>query len=246
MSKPKEFIAVDWRSGKDRFYFFFKDSNTYTRFDIGDNKVPDDYPTEVKPSNWDSFHSNAKNLRFGFTTTNLLSESQWSIDEDFLWLFYYEGHTPMVCKYDQDDDKVIRNYRVADSEWRKILPYFDRIVAGTWWRTFAPGNSGKFRFLMNDGNSLLLDWNLPQRPPHFNEGIHELKLEPITDATWPGLEPYKHRIMTAVQNDRTLADSHLYIFLTDNEYITYNIQENKVEYGPYEVNDVTWPGLLRD
>ena len=246
MPELKNFVAVDWRSGNDRSYFFFKDSNTYTRFDMSDNKVPDGYPTLVNTTSWGSFHSHVKNLRFGFTTTDLLSENQWSVDDDYLWLFYYDNFIPMVCKYDQDEDKVIRSYPVADSEWRKILPYFDRIVAGTWWRTYAPGITGKFRFLLSDGNSLMLDWNLPQRMPNSNEGIHTLKWEAITNKTWPGLEPYKDRIITAVQNDGTLADSRYYIFLTGNQYIRYNIQENRAETGPVDVNDETWPGLLRD
>jgi hypothetical protein len=241
----KNFAAVDWRAGKDKCFFFFKDSNTYSRFDIGDNRVPEGYPRHINYGNWHDFHQNARTLRFGFTTTGVESEAGGGFDQDFLWFFYYDGDTPMVCKYDQDNDQVIRNYRVANSVWHTLLPYFDRIVAGLWWRTYSPGITGKFRFLMNDGNSLSLDWNLPQRPPAFNEGIHELKLEPINNRTWPGLEPYKDRIITAVQNDRTWADSYIYIFLTDNEYITYNLPGNKLEYGPKKVNDGNWPGLLR-
>ena len=30
MPEAENFIAVDWRSGKDKCYFFFKDSNTYS------------------------------------------------------------------------------------------------------------------------------------------------------------------------------------------------------------------------
>jgi hypothetical protein len=246
MKVLKNFVSVDWRSGRDRIYFFFKENNTYSLFDIGDDATPDEYPTSVNYDNWHNFHKHVKHLRFGFTTTNIENEPSGGYDQDYLWLFYYEGSTPMVCKYDQDTDKVIRNYRVDSSVWHTLLPYFDRIVAGVWWRTYAPSITGKFRFLMNDGNSLFLDFNFPQRPAHFNEGIHELELKPITNTTWPGLQPYKHRIISAAQNDRTFADSYLYIFLTDNEYVTYNIAKDKLAHGLKKIDDHTWPGLLRD
>lgn len=245
MKTLKNFVAVDWRAGKDRIYFFFKDDNTYSLFDIGDNATPDEYPTPANYDNWHDFHKHIKNLRFGFTTTNFEAEPSGGCDQDHLWLFYYEHSTPMVCKYDQDADKVIENNSVASSIWRLILPYFDRIVAGAWWRTYAASTRGEFRFLMNDGNSLFLNFNLPQRMTHFKEGIHELELKSINNTTWPGLQPYQHRIITAAQNDRTFAASYLYIFLTDNEYITYNIHADKVEYGPKKVDNDTWPGLLR-
>lgn len=233
MPDLKNVVAVDWRSGKDRCYFFFKDSNTYTRFDIGDNKVPEGYPTEIKAGNWGAFHSHIKNLRFGFTTTGFAPDDAGGFDDDTLWFFYYENGTPMVCKFDQDLDEVKGMYPVARTSWAPLLPYFDRIVAGTWWKLI--GHSLRFRFLMNDGHSLTYDYK--QR---------KIKHEKITSSSWPGLAPYKDRIITAVQNDRTLADSYYYIFLTKNQYIRYNIQMNRAESGPINVDDESWPGLLND
>jgi hypothetical protein len=244
MSKLKNVVAVDWRAEKDKIFFFFKDSNTYTKFVIDGNGVPDGYPAPIRFGNWHDFHMHAKNLRFGFTTTNFQREDRFDLDQDFLWLFYDDGGTPMVCTYYQDEDKVIGNSPIADSIWHMILPYFDRIVAGTWWQNSTPPHLS-FRFLMNDGNSLFLKW-YPPSTKSDGDWTHKVTLQPITNKTWPGLEPYKDRIITAAQNDRTFADSYYYIFLTGNEYITYNIQQNKVEYGPYKVSDSTWPGLLRD
>ncbi|WP_213940810.1 hypothetical protein [Pseudomonas sp. dw_612] len=244
MPTLKNFVAVDWRAGKDKIYFFFKDHNTYSRFDIGDNRVPDGYPADVSFGDWHDFHIHAKNIRFGFTTTHFQEEDMLNYDQDFLWLFYYDdSRTPMVCKYYQDDDKVIGISRVADTIWKPLLDYFDDITAGTWWHSPAPRKLS-FRFLMKDGNSLFLNWNLPHGPRSIDDWAHEILLQPITEETWPGLAPYKDRVITAAQNDRTLADSYYYIFLTNNEYITYNIQKNKVEYGPYQINETTWPGLL--
>lgn len=235
MPELKNMVAVDWRAGTDRCYFFFKDRHTYSRFDMGDNKVPDDYPAEIKASNWGDFHTHAAHLRFGFTTTgiNPTRSGIAGVDSDILWLFYYENNVPMVCRYDQDTDKVYSQDRLEDSPWVLLQPYFNRIVAGTWWQNKRQAQL--FRFLMNDGHSLSLD-------------LRERKLthEAITEKTWPGLSRYKNRIITAVQNDRTFADSYYYIFLTHNEYIRYNIPENNAVSGPIIVNDESWPGLLRD
>ncbi|VVP21288.1 hypothetical protein PS903_03780 [Pseudomonas fluorescens] len=236
MSTLENFVAVDWRSGKDKIFFFFKDSNTYSRFHIGNNRVDEGYPKPVKYSNWHDFHVHAKDLRFGFTSTSI---EGWNLDQDILWLFYYDASTPMVCKYDQDSDKVMSNDRVEDTIWENIVPYFDRIVAGTWWQV-SVDKPFVFRFIMNNGHFLYINIGMgqPDNKPYF-------RIERINDSTWPGLAPYKDRIITAVQNDRSLADSYYYIFLTDNEYITYNIPEKRMEYGPKKVDNDTWPGLLR-
>jgi hypothetical protein len=233
MPEFKNVVAVDWRSGKDRCYFFFKDSNTYTRFDIGNNQVPEGYPTEVKASNWGTFHSHVKNLRFGFSTTGFAPDAVGAIDDDVLWFFYYDNDVPMVCKFDQDLDEVRGMYPVAKTIWAPLLPYFGRIVAGTWWQLV--GHSQVFRFLMNDGHYVAFDYKRKL-----------IKHEDINANSWPGLAPYKDRIITAVQNDRTFADSYYYIFLTNNQYIRYNIQKNRAESGPINIDDESWPGLLND
>ncbi|CAI8980346.1 MULTISPECIES: hypothetical protein [Pseudomonas] len=226
-------VAVDWRTGKDKIYFFFKDTNTYSRFDIADNRVDASYPSRVSEENWGQFHHHAQNLRFGFTTTGLFTTQPFDFDSDILWLFYYEGDTPMVCKYDQDLDQVERFVKLTESPWQALTPYFDRIVAGTW-RVDAL-HTRSFEFLLNDGHYLNLDLVK-------NELIHQ----PIMETTWPGLEPYKDRIITAVQNDRTWADSHYYIFLTNNEYLRYNLATFKLLAGPIKIDETSWPGLLSD
>ncbi|KAA0974495.1 hypothetical protein [Pseudomonas sp. ANT_H12B] len=235
MPTLKNFVAVDWRSGPDRIYFFFKDTGTYTRFDIGDNKVPEGYPATVN-GNWGSFDKHVKDLRFGFTTTNI---DPWGgnapvAGHDILWLFYYEGDTPMVCRYDQNLDEVNKTLRVKDSVWQLILPYFDRIVAGTWWQVF--GRPKLFKFLMDDGHYLFVDLLAKQK----------VFRKQITQESWRGLDNYKHRIITAAQNDHPLFDKYYYIFLTNNEYIKYDITNNRVATGPRKIDDGSWPGLLRD
>lgn len=245
MPTLKNVVAVDWLAGKDKIFFFFKDSNTYSRFDISEDRVPDGYPALIKHSNWHDFYLHAQQLRFGLSTTNFKEEPGAGFDQDVLWLFHHDSSSaqPMVCKYNQDTDKVIRTYPLNASPWYNLAPYFDRIVAGAWW----PSNSNfsRFRFLMNDGNSLFLNFDQGVYPT-FNKQPPKVTVEPITNITWPGLEPYKNRIITAAKRDRTFDDNYLYIFLTENKYITYNMGQNKVEYGPHSVDDLTWPGLLRD
>jgi len=229
MPQLKNFVALDWRSGPDRIYFFFKDSDTYSRFDLGDNKVSANYPASVGDS-WDTFGPHAKDLRFGLTTTSFGWNT--SSDEDIAWLFFYQGNTPVVCKYNQDKDKVDAFYKVSDSIWKPILPYFDKIIAGTWFQ--LTGHPFLFRFILNDGHYL-----------SFNYKAKTLTYKSFGNYRLGALKPYKDRIITAAQNDRTLADSYWYIFLTDNQYLTYNIQSDRLVSGPKTINDANWPGLLR-
>lgn len=228
MPTLKNFVAVDWRAGKDKIYFIFKDTNQYSRFDLADNQIETGYPREITENNWGQFSPYLKNVHFGFTTTNLDAHTS---GDDILWLFYYVGETPMVCKYDQDNESS-KIYQLKNSIWRALVPYIDRIVTGTWWQVI--GHTYLFRFIMNDGSFLSFD---------YLKG--DISHNAINSKTWPGLEQYKNQIITAVQYDRTFQDSYYYIFLNDNKYIRYNIQENKAETGPRSVDDESWPGLLR-
>lgn len=229
MDRMKNTVAVDWRSGPDLIYFFFKDTKTYSRVDMAEREVMKGHPTTVD-GHWDTFSPHVDNLRFGFTTTSL----GWNAgsDEDIAWLFYTQGDTPMVCKYNQDTDTVAGTYRVANSLWAPILPYFYKIIAGTWWETV--GYPSLFKFLLNDGHYLT-----------FNFKRNSLTRQAFTTSTgMRALAPYANRIVTAAQYDRTLSDSHLYIFLTGEEYLVYNIPQNRLVQGPSKVSNATWPGLL--
>lgn len=230
MSNLNNFVAIDWRSGPDRIYFFFKNTDTYSRFDLGNNSVSANYPASTAGS-WDTFDPYTKDLRFGLTTTSF----GWNTasDEDIAWLFFYQGTTPMVCKYDQDNDKVAAFYKVADSVWKPILPYFDRIIAGTWFQ--LTGHPFLFRFILDDGHYL-----------SFNYRARTLTRNRFGEYQLGALKPYEDRIITAAQNDRTFSDSYWYIFLTNNQYLTYNIQSDRLVSGPRTINEDNWPGLLRD
>jgi hypothetical protein len=228
MPDIKNCVAVDWRQGKDRCYFFFKDTNTFSRFNNEDNEVPAGYPTAVNSATWGEFHSCAKHLRFGFTVTNVYNDN--------LHLFYLDGNTPMVCNYHQQTDKPVRFETLAQSSWSFLGGSFEKIVAGVWWKepTIIERNN-IFLFLMNDGNYLRYD--------RRNDTV---EIRVIDDNNWPGVGPYRHEIVTAVQFDRDLARDVYYIFLTGNRYLKYDMDNDKLISGPHPVDDSTWPGLLRN
>ncbi|MHC8395921.1 hypothetical protein ACYZT8_20130 [Pseudomonas sp. LB3P93] len=226
MTTLKNFVAVDWRDGLDRIHFFFKDDETYSRFDLGDNCVGEGYPCSVY-GNWDDFSQHAKDVRCGFTTSGL----DWDgAGGDLLVLFYYEGKTPMVCRYSQGNDCVVTKTPVSQSIWAPLKPYFDKIVGVMWLE--ESGRRFVFWILLNDGNYL-----------SYNAYTQELHIKPLKGSYWAYLEKYKGRMITAVKNDAPLLDTYFYIFLTNNQYLRYDC-DNRVVTGPFDVNEATWRGLI--
>ena len=226
----RNFVAVDWRAGKDKIYFFFKDTNTYSRFDIAQDKVDDGYPKPINEETWGRFHPFGKVLRFGFATAGIDITTPLDFDSDTLWLFFYRDNVPTVCKYDQDDDRTESITSVADSVWSPLLPYFDKIIAGTLNPTTL--HPRRFNFLLEGGKLMILDLNR-SKPASIQ----------VLDRTLSGLAQYQHRIVTAVQNDRTLGDSHYYVFLTHNQYMRYNLPTHSLLAGPMDITETNWPGL---
>ncbi|WP_238543874.1 hypothetical protein [Pseudomonas sp. GM21] len=74
MQTLKNFVAADWRSGKDKIYFFFKDTNKYSRFDISSNTVENGFPADITSDSWGAVHAQLKNLRFGFTAPHSVAQ----------------------------------------------------------------------------------------------------------------------------------------------------------------------------
>jgi len=240
MFELKNFVAVDWRSGKDRCYFFFKDTNTYSKYNNSEDRVTPGHPKEITQNNWGDFHEHAKNLRFGFSADRIVGSNRFEWDADILWLFYYDKQTPMVCEYDQDKDKPVSFTPVSKSIWSMLLPYFDNIIAGTFWeRPLRATGKTIFRFILNNGKYLHLDW-------HSKKVI----IDDINDTTWPGLGPYAtyadDQFITAVQidGDFLVSDSYLYIFMTGNLYLKYNISKTRLEGGGVRNVGDHWSGLL--
>ncbi|MBT9266925.1 hypothetical protein KKQ10_18745 [Pseudomonas sp. MG-9] len=227
MTTSKNFAAVDWCTGPDRLYFFFREKNTYARFDIGDNKVLSGYPKSVD-EHWEGFDKTAADLRFGFTTTS----PSWDGGIDTLWLFYDDGDTPSVCEFNQRYDKAVSNTPVAQSKWAKLLPYYYKIVGAMCNENNSKGYT--YWILLNDGNYLTYE-------------IYSTNLQvlPLKNSPWDELTQYQGRMMTAALNDYPTFDTYFYIFLNDNQYLRYE-QGAKKLFGPYTISESTWPGLLTD
>ncbi len=227
MTKLDDMVAVDWREGPDRLYFFFAPNNTYSRFDLGDNKVPDGYPEPVT-GNWTGFDIDAQDLAFGFTTT----VKAWDGGNHTLWLFYYDGDIPSVCKFSQYANKAEKTAPVKDTEWAVLLPYFDQIV-GVMWES-RKNDGGNYRILLDDGNYLVYD-----------KYTGRLKKYSLTGSNWEKFADYKDRFVTAALNDHPTFNAHFYVFLTDGEYLKYELNADEV-FGPYPINNENWPGLETD
>lgn len=227
MTIAKNFVTVDWRTGTDRLYFFFREKNTYSRFDFEDNKILSGFPKPVH-GKWEGFDKTAADLRFGFTTTT----SSWSGGTDTLWLFYDEGETPSVCEFNQKYDTTISKTSLATSKWAKLLPYYYKIVGAMWSESTAQRES--YWMLLNDGNYLIYEM--------YSKTVEVL---PLKGSPWAALEQYKDRIMTAATNNYPTLDTYFYVFLNDNQYLRYEQGAKKV-FGPYTISETSWPGLLND
>ncbi|PBJ18776.1 hypothetical protein BSF44_49590 [Pseudomonas sp. ACN8] len=228
MPELKNFVATDHRSGPDRIYFFFKDTNTYSRFNLGDNKVADNHPASVV-SHWDDFDQHVKDLRFGFNT----SGRNWNLEfeSDMTWFFYYDGNKPMVCKYDQHNDKVKFKKNISETDWSPLLPYFDKIIGVMWDEKAEIKHT--FHILLNDGNYFI-----------YNPWLKKAsKLNPFKGSMWSKLEQYKDRMITTVLNDHPLLDTFFYIFLTKNEYLRFDVNKRSIS-DPIAIDEESWPGLI--
>lgn len=64
--------------------------------------------------------------------------------------------------------------------------------------------------------------------------------KPIDDSMWPGLEPYRDKISAAFR----LSSDYAYMFLSDGNYIKYDLYTDKVMSGyPKQVNSSEWSGV---
>ncbi|UQS13170.1 hypothetical protein [Pseudomonas sp. HS6] len=226
----KNFVTTDWRHGADRIFFFFKETNTYARFNFGDNRIEKTHPTSVI-GHWDDFEQHVKDLKFGFNTRS----PDWHQNGggNISWFFYYEEQTPMVCKYSQINDKVVFKKKLSDTDWWPLGNYFDKIV-GVMLDTTA-SSAHDYWVLLNDGRYFTYTPRVP-RPP---------KAKPLANSAWSGLEQYKGRMITAASNDHPIISTYFYIFLSNNEYLRFDIKKRTLT-APRPVDDGTWPGLIAE
>ena len=64
--------------------------------------------------------------------------------------------------------------------------------------------------------------------------------KPINNSNWPGLEPYKDKIIAGFKR----YDRYAYLFLSDGYYLKYDLNADELLNGyPLLVNNQLWPGL---
>ncbi|MNE78410.1 hypothetical protein D3C80_1748160 [compost metagenome] len=90
-----------------------------------------------------------------------------------------------------------------------------------------------FHILLNDGNYLTYSPWLKKAP----------KLKPLKDSIWGKLEQYRGRMITAALNDYPLLDTFFYIFLTNNEYLRFDVNKRSIS-DPIAIDEESWPGLI--
>jgi hypothetical protein len=94
--------------------------------------------------------------------------------------------------------------------------------------------NGKVQFFLNDGTYIRYDMQADKMDPGYPR--------PIDDQTWPGMAPYARLIAAACNGPQEKA----YFFLSNGQYLRYDIQADKVDAGyPRPIDDKTWPGMGR-
>jgi Hemopexin len=95
-----------------------------------------------------------------------------------------------------------------------------------------PGD--KAQFFLSDGTYLRYDLQADRTDAGYPK--------PIDDQTWPGVGPYARLIIGACN----WANGKAYFFLSNGQYLRYDIQQDKVDPGyPKPINDANWPGIGR-
>jgi hypothetical protein len=91
----------------------------------------------------------------------------------------------------------------------------------------------KAQFFLSDGTYLRYDMTADAMDAGYPK--------PIDDASWPGLGPYVDLLVAAC----TAKDPNkVYFFLSDGQYLRYDIAADCVDDGyPSPIDDTTWPGL---
>lgn len=222
------FVSIDWRNGPDRIFFFFKGTDMFASFSLGDSRLEKHHPILIK-GHWGDFEQHVDDLRFGFTVPSPDWHSAGG--GDMVWFFYYDGETPMACKFSQITSSVVFKKKLSDTDWWPLGNFFHKIVGvmldekadvkHTYW------------VLLNDGRYF-----------KYNPGIpRKVKVLSMANSEWSFLEKYKDRIVTTALNNYPVFDTYFYIFLTDEEYLRFDLKTRKAS-GPHPIDEETWPGLF--
>ena len=133
----------------------------------------------------------------------------------------YVRYNKLLDKSDDGYPKEINN-----SAWPGLGAYKGLISAAFKW------HNHKGYFFLKDGRYLRYDMN--------SDSVDSGYPANITNGNWPGLEPYKNKIIAAFKWNNSKA----FFFLNDGTYIRYSITNDSIDSGyPAAITNTTWPGL---
>lgn len=95
------------------------------------------------------------------------------------------------------------------------------------------GAPGKAHLFLSDGSYIRHDLARNQNDDGYPK--------PVDDKTWPGMGPYASSIMTACNGP----DGKVFFFLSDGQYVRFDLKSDRVDQPPKPISDRTWPGLGR-
>lgn len=141
---------------------------------------------------------------------------------------YFFRSDNQYVRYNKTLDRTDEGYpsEITNSTWPGLEKYKNLISAAFKW------NNHKGYFFLKDGRYLRYDMN--------NDRVDNGYPTNITNGNWPGLEPYKNKIVAALNwnNDKA------YFFLKDGTYIRYSTIEDKIDSGyPVRITNRNWSGL---
>lgn len=161
-----------------------------------------------------------------YNNSQIIAGLDWNDFADNRAYFFRSDNS--YIRYDKLLDKSDDGYpkEVNNSTWPGLGEYKDLISAAFKW------HNHKGYFFLKDGRYLRYDMN--------NDSVDAGYPANITNGNWPGLEPYKDKIVAAFKRNNSKA----YFFLNDGTYIRYSITNDSVDSGyPVAITNGSWPGL---
>ncbi|MCY4043773.1 MAG: hemopexin repeat-containing protein [Cellvibrionales bacterium] len=178
---------------------------------------------EVTDNNPDNGkHENKKSTVYPDTPLNIICA--FPEGESKLYFFRNDGK---YVRYDRDNNKADEGFP-ADicTHWPMLTIDQSHIQAA------FRGPNNKHYFFISNGS--YLSYDLTSGKPN------ESHPRAIDDETWPGLANYAKKISAA----SSWNEEKVYFFLTDGQYILFNLKTHRVEDGyPKLIDNNTWPGL---
>ncbi|WP_066966207.1 alkaline phosphatase family protein [Microbulbifer sp. Q7] len=195
--------------------YYFRDDARYVRYNKTLDAADGGYPADVTNNTWPGLGDYRDLVVAAFKASTTKG-----------YFFLSDGR---YLRYDLNCDCVDNGYpkNIDNVTWPGIAPYATQIRAALKWP------NSKVYFFLADGSYLRYDLS--------GDSLDGGYPKPVNDSTWPGMASYALDITAAHQWD----NSRAYIFLTNQRYLRYDINNDQVDAGyPRPINGNTWPGLM--